>query len=157
MPIPERITEKKITRRDFLGLAGIWAAFIAISLSLIGIFRLPRPRVLPEASTLYRIGKPSDFPPGTIKNFQDYKIQVISTKAGVAAISLVCTHLGCIVTPKKDGFICPCHGSKFAKDGKVLKGPAPRPLRWLAISQAPNGSLLANLEKEVKPMTFYQV
>ncbi len=155
--MPERLEKKKITRRDFLGLAGIWAAFTAISFSLIGVFRLPRPKVLPEASTLYRIGKPSDFSPGTVKNFPKYNIQVISTETGIAAMSLVCTHLGCIVHSTKNGYICPCHGSRFKKDGELIKGPATRPLRWLEISQAADGTLLADDKKEVKPMTYYRV
>ncbi|KVI10377.1 cytochrome b6-f complex Fe-S subunit [Cynara cardunculus var. scolymus] len=41
-------------------------------------------------------------------------------------INAVCTHLGCIVpwnTVEKK-FVCPCHGSQYNNDGKVLKGPA---------------------------------
>jgi cytochrome b6-f complex iron-sulfur subunit len=49
---------------------------------------------------------------------------------GVCAVSLVCTHLGCIVKQNADGFECPCHGSLFAADGAVKKGPAPRALAW---------------------------
>ena len=49
----------------------------------------------------------------------------------------VCTHLGCAPTPHKgdfeqfvegvkDGFFCPCHGSKFDMAGRVFQGvPAP--------------------------------
>jgi cytochrome b6-f complex iron-sulfur subunit len=49
---------------------------------------------------------------------------------GVFAVSLVCTHLGCIVKNTGDGFECPCHGSQFGADGVVKKGPAPRALAW---------------------------
>jgi menaquinol-cytochrome c reductase iron-sulfur subunit len=48
----------------------------------------------------------------------------------VIAFSPQCTHLGCAYH-WDDGthtFICPCHTSAFAMDGKVLSGPAPRPL-----------------------------
>jgi len=48
----------------------------------------------------------------------------------VIALSAVCTHLGCIVKyAESDKLIkCPCHGAVYAITGKVLAGPAPRPL-----------------------------
>jgi Rieske Fe-S protein len=42
--------------------------------------------------------------------------------------SAVCTHLGCTVRAVEGGYRCPCHGSHFDLDGRVLAGPARRPL-----------------------------
>ena len=41
-----------------------------------------------------------------------------------------CTHLGCAYhwDDARREFVCPCHNSRFGLDGKVLTGPAPRPL-----------------------------
>lgn len=48
----------------------------------------------------------------------------------VVAFSPQCTHLACAYhwEMEKGKFVCPCHGSEFAIDGKVLMGPAARPL-----------------------------
>jgi menaquinol-cytochrome c reductase iron-sulfur subunit len=48
----------------------------------------------------------------------------------VVAYSPACTHLGCAYhwDQGKNEFLCPCHNSVFSIDGKVLDGPAPRPL-----------------------------
>ncbi|MEJ2313534.1 MAG: ubiquinol-cytochrome c reductase iron-sulfur subunit [Nitrospirota bacterium] len=48
----------------------------------------------------------------------------------VTVYSPVCPHLGCYYkwNPAAGEFECPCHGSTFAKDGRVLGGPAPRSL-----------------------------
>ena len=39
-----------------------------------------------------------------------------------------CPHNGCGVDWKATEFVCPCHGSRFAKDGSVEIGPAQSPM-----------------------------
>lgn len=58
--------------------------------------------------------------------------------AGVIAYSAVCTHTGCDVINWDDAQLrmaCPCHESQFDiyDGGKVVGGPAPRPLAMLPL------------------------
>ncbi len=71
-------------------------------------------------------------------------VVLVRDAEGVYAVSRVCTHLGCIVQPSPSGFDCPCHGSRFAADGTVIKGPAPKPLKWLAVSSLGGGSFVVD-------------
>ena len=50
------------------------------------------------------------------------------------ALAITCPHLGCSYGLDDTGkrFLCPCHGSQFSLDGKVLHGPAVNPLSHLA-------------------------
>ncbi len=152
-----RLESEPIARRDFLGLAGLWTTAIAIGGALLGMVRLPKPSVLPEASRRFRLGRPDEFPPGTSKVIAGQNVLVVSKPQGIAALSLVCTHLGCIVSKNEAGFSCPCHGSAFDGDGRIVAGPAPRGLRWLQVSAAVDGRLIVNAGNEVDPGTYYRV
>jgi len=143
------LEKKPISRRDFLGIAAAWAAATSMTLALIGLLKVPMPALFPDISKTFKIGKPEDYPIGAEKIFKDKKVMVSRDKEGLYAISLICTHLGCIVSKHAERFDCPCHGSKFDLQGKVKTGPAPKALPWLKVSQLPNGKLIVNAMKPV--------
>jgi menaquinol-cytochrome c reductase iron-sulfur subunit len=60
----------------------------------------------------------------------------------LTVFSPICPHLGCHYTWNKNThhFECPCHASVFSINGKVLGGPAPRPLDTLP-KKIENGTL----------------
>ncbi len=149
--------KKWITRRDFLGLASLGVVILSSLTALAGILRLTKPNVYYEESKKFKIGKPENFPVGLVKNLEDQKVFIFSDTEGLHAISKICTHLGCIVAITETGFQCPCHGSKYNRQGKVIGGPAPRPLPWLEISQSVDGTLVVDAAKEVKVGTIFEV
>jgi cytochrome b6-f complex iron-sulfur subunit len=53
------------------------------------------------------------------------------------AVDGVCTHEGCTITGA-DGssFVCPCHGSRYNRNGQVQEGPARSSLRQYATTFA---------------------
>ena len=68
--------------------------------------------------------------------FQGHPAVVLQKSPGIfAAFSAICTHLGCIIkwVPDKEEFLCPCHGGRFAGDGRVLGGPPPKPLTSIPV------------------------
>lgn len=66
----------------------------------------------------------------------------------VTVFSPICPHLGCRYDwyPDAKQFICPCHGSVFSIDGKVLGGPSPRGLDLLPW-KVENGDLYVQWER----------
>ncbi|HEX8107807.1 MAG TPA: ubiquinol-cytochrome c reductase iron-sulfur subunit [Kofleriaceae bacterium] len=58
----------------------------------------------------------------------------------VVAMSAICTHAGCSMDYNAGQKVldCPCHGSQFATDGTVVRGPAVRPLRVYTVTLASN-------------------
>jgi len=67
------------------------------------------------------------------KNSPVGKVLVVRTSptSNLSAVNPTCTHAGCEVNwaAKSQKFVCPCHASEFGVDGKVLKGPASKPLK----------------------------
>lgn len=65
----------------------------------------------------------------------------------IIVYSPICPHLGCEYywNPQSGQFDCPCHGSVFTKDGKVLAGPSPRSLDTLP-AKVENGVLFIEWE-----------
>ncbi len=147
----------RTSRRDFLGLASIGAVILSSFTVLAGTLRLIKPDVHYEASKKFKIGKSENFPLGTAVKLEDRKVFIFSGAAGLHAISATCTHLGCIVAITETGFQCPCHGSKYNRDGKVIGGPAPRPLSWFEISKSVDGSLVVDASREVRKGTIFEV
>ncbi|MDP9239674.1 MAG: Rieske (2Fe-2S) protein [Actinomycetota bacterium] len=85
----------------------------------------------PRAAT--PLAKVADIPVGgavAAKGANGAALIVAQPTAGtVVAFSAKCTHMGCTVAPAGKKLNCPCHGSVYeAATGKVLQGPAPRPL-----------------------------
>ncbi len=145
----------EVSRRDFLGLASFGAAIVSAFGVLAGTLRIFKPNVYYEESRKFKIGKPENFPLGTVKKLDDEKVFIFSGDDGFYAISSICTHLGCIVYSTETGFQCPCHGSRYNADGKVVGGPAPRNLSWFEISQSVDGSLMVDSAKAVPKGTKY--
>lgn len=144
-------------RRDFLGLASLGVLILSSLGVLAGIFRMSKANIRYEEPTKFKIGNPENFPAGAVKNLDDKGVFIFSNDDGLHAVSSVCTHLGCIVSITEWGFQCPCHGSKYNENGKVIGGPAPRNLSWLEISRNVDGSLEVDTAKSVSAGTKYKL
>ena len=125
------------SRRDFLG--EVWR-YTGIGLSAVGLGLLwkslrpargvreePREVEL-SAETLARLGSGDGFAQGGVF--------LTGTPSAPRGLSLECTHLGCTVAPvPSGGFACPCHGSRFDREGRVVSGPATRPLAAVVVEK----------------------
>ncbi len=148
-----------VSRRDVLGLAARWAAFVTGVVAVLGMLHLPISRVFPEKSSRFKIGKPSRYAPGSVRFISERRAFVFASESGFYTISAVCTHLGCVVqrADKTGEFLCACHGTLFSPDGELVSGPAPKGLLWLKMSLSPEGDLVIDERKTVPPGTRFVV
>jgi glycine/D-amino acid oxidase-like deaminating enzyme/nitrite reductase/ring-hydroxylating ferredoxin subunit len=68
---------------------------------------------------------------GKVKRLGLWQVAVYRDESGqLHSVLARCTHLGCIVrwNGAERTWDCPCHGSRFGHDGKVVHGPAVEPL-----------------------------
>ncbi|HKZ83783.1 MAG TPA: ubiquinol-cytochrome c reductase iron-sulfur subunit [Anaerolineae bacterium] len=143
----DREPERKIGRRKFLSLT-TWAigGVISAGLAIPAIAYIVGPALKrDEAQDWIRLGSASKVELGTptlfktkiqrrtgwIVNEQELTVYILTENGrDFIAMSNICTHLSCRVRwiAQQEQFFCPCHNGIFAKDGRVLGGPPPRPL-----------------------------
>lgn len=61
------------------------------------------------------------------------KAGVYKTLEGrICQVDVVCPHMGCELTwnPDECSWDCPCHGSRFDREGNLLDGPAQEGIRY---------------------------
>ncbi len=141
------------SRRDFLNEIAGTALCVAGLGAVVVTVKYLSPNVLFEPPTSFRVGSPDDYPVNSVTYFADQQVYLVRIPAGFFALSSICTHLGCITQwkPELDLIACPCHGSRFSRDGAVLHGPAPRPLPHFAVRQAADGTLMVDKLETVPP------
>ncbi|MGQ3684203.1 MAG: QcrA and Rieske domain-containing protein [Candidatus Loosdrechtia sp.] len=150
----ESIWFPSFSRRNFLTLAG-WGLFFATIgtylLQIMGYKGFFYPKVLYEPSPKFAVGEPGNFPENSVTTLKLRKIFVVRDGNSFKAISVVCQHLGCAVefSKEKNIFECPCHGSKYYRNGVNFAGPAPRPLDHYEVILAENGKLVVDTSKTV--------
>ena len=126
---------KRKSRRSFLREIMFGWLFVTVLPILYAIADYIYPKMKKELSLVdYSIAKISDIPVNSFKVFRiEKKPIIVMNSAGgqIHALSLICTHLGCIVayTQEDQKFHCNCHGSVFDSNGKNVAGPAPLPLK----------------------------
>jgi menaquinol-cytochrome c reductase iron-sulfur subunit len=146
VPPVEILQPEGTTRRGFYvtainGMMAIVSAALAIP-ALLYLFtpaKRKKPDVWAEAGDIARLAPNSPvelvFRRTRVDGWREIAEKgtawvVKSDDSHIVAFGPNCTHLGCAYHwdgSQKD-FFCPCHNSVFSIDGKVVSGPAPRPL-----------------------------
>ncbi|HSB10116.1 MAG TPA: Rieske 2Fe-2S domain-containing protein [Blastocatellia bacterium] len=134
-----RLDPEPMPRRDFLGLSALFAFAASMLFAVIGMLRLPKAAVLASPAKKFSLTLPESLAAGEPFVPPGRSVALFRDADGVYAISTTCTHLGCVVKASAGAFECPCHGSRFAADGSVTKGPAPRALPWLKVAASGAG------------------
>ena len=152
-------------RTFFQWVTSAAAACVGLGLSIPLLGYLISPAFKRRSQPWVDVGAETDLPVNEPKQL-DYVTSVrdgwLETKAqkavwaikqpggGVTVFSPICTHLGCGYRwdATEQGFACPCHGSRFDRNGQVTAGPAPRALDRLPV-KIENGRLLV-MYKEFK-------
>jgi cytochrome b6-f complex iron-sulfur subunit len=156
------ITKKppaEFDRRAFFTKIGLGSLGIAAAGTAVFSYEFLSPNVLYEPSAIVNVGKIESFALNSVTMDVNSGIYLIRADEGYFALSMVCTHLGCLTAWNQDlGIIaCPCHGSKFKRTGEKIEGPAPKPLPWLKVWVSDDGDLMVDRSNEIPPLQFLRI
>ena len=135
-----------VSRRDFLAL--LTKATLALSgmaglAGLARFFDAPAEKPPPKE---FDLGPSENYPPGSRTPVPEAGAVLIHDSQGFSAVSTVCPHLGCQVNLKETGFACPCHGSQFDEEGRLVRGPAQKGLQALRLEVTENNRLILHTD-----------
>jgi len=131
-------------RRTFLSRVSVGlASFAGAVLGISYLKQLTQGKQ--RAGRKVKVGRLADFPVDTYTYHHESKVFIYRDHESVKAVSAICTHLGCTVQHTPDGFECPCHGSCYSDEGRVLSGPAPTDLACYRMERSADGRLVVDL------------
>ena len=80
------------------------------------------------------------------------RLVLFRDEIGFWAVNALCSHLGCqpAFDENRRIFVCPCHGSRFDSEGRLLAGPAARDLSLAGLRLDNQGRLVAHLKEKVR-------
>jgi Rieske Fe-S protein len=139
-----------LSRRDFIKLSIKFLFGLGGLLGLGGLVRFLSYPSDPSAPTEFNLGEAVKYPIGSRTVRADIPAVIYNYAGEFTAFSLTCTHLGCTVVEDGEVYICPCHGSRYNKDGEVLKGPAAKPLRRVYIELLEDNTLKLDTKRGLK-------
>ena len=118
-----------MSRRSFLSTAWKVSFGLLAAAGVITTWDLLKPTLAAGVDVIVKTVKPDAVPPSgvlEVRAARGYLVKVDDEE--ILAFSEVCTHLGCRVpyVDENGRFECPCHGSKFTREGDYIEGPAPR-------------------------------
>jgi cytochrome b6-f complex iron-sulfur subunit len=137
---PEVKARKEMNRREFLTYA--WGGVLGLVTlqSAVGLFQFMMPRFKAgEFGGIFYLGPETALPQtgASPEAVTAGKFWLVNTEdQGPIALYMVCTHLGCLYKWEQanNRFECPCHGSKFTREGFFIEGPAPRSLDQFVVT-----------------------
>jgi cytochrome b6-f complex iron-sulfur subunit len=162
MPDEKQFQQSKSSdfdRRAFFVKLGLGSLSVAAAGTAVFAYQFLSPNVLFEPSPIVNAGKPERYPLDSVTLDVNSGIYLIHASEGFFSIGAVCTHLGCLTVWKPElGIIaCPCHGSKFKRNGEKIEGPAPRPLPWYRVWLSEEGDLMVDRSTTIGSMQFLRV
>lgn len=155
--------KEALSRRNFLqGTFAVLATVGAVHIGLPAVRFLIGDSLKPAEAKWVELGAVDSFPPDQMTRV-NYSVKVTDAwrevlrrgtvyvyrhgdGADFEVLDGICTHLGCVVQWREgDGlFRCPCHTAVFNREGEVVSGPPPRPLRRLS-AKVENNTLYAEI------------
>ena len=147
----QKESPEQINRRQFFVKLGTGSVAVAGLGACVFGYEFLSPNVLYEPSPVVNAGKPDRYPPDSVTLDPVSAVYIVRSAQGFYALNAICTHLGCLTAwkPEADMIACPCHGSKFRRDGIKIAGPAPRPLIRLKVWLNDDGELMVDRSTEV--------